>query len=305
MAKKKKSKALFEVLSQTQSSLHVPEWIKPRSDAPVRDASVPAETPAEVEAETSPESDEDAYVSEEADQASGVTIEYEAPPPADEETDAEEGPPEENGSLSPPEKATVFSPRFFRAKWRSASARQGQPVRLFLNPRTVLTAIGVAMVLLLAAFLLGLVTAGRTSSNPARPETPSSDAQPLDISDAPVECESGRRDPDRYFLVFQTLRGNGDADKQEADRILRFCRAQNLPADMVELRIGQTTRVAVWSLLGFRFRNSRDALEHARTLERVGRAYFDKYKTYSLSQRPGKDQPLRPRFYPGRLEYPQ
>jgi hypothetical protein len=177
-----------------------------------------------------------------------------------------------------------------------------------MNPKSVVIWVVSAGVLILLAVLLGRYTIGQMGSEPTSPEpqppTRTARQRPVVADDAPMVCVSGRRDPDRFFLVIQELRGNGDADKTEAERIIGFCKSQNLPADMVELQHGDRSRVAVWCLLGYRFKNSQSALDHVRKVEDVGEAYFRAYNTYHFKQRRKSDGTLWPVFYSGKLERP-
>ncbi|MBN1942486.1 MAG: hypothetical protein JW849_04245 [Phycisphaerae bacterium] len=328
VARKKDSKALFEILSRTASSLSVPDWMKPK---PAEAAGPSEETPpgkpeaeeqylpAQTEPQAPPAEEEQTAepVEEEIDVEVEVaaemveTTEDEEPEEFAEEIDAAETEAVEAAEEEEPppmleEAAKTSRLRWLRRKRQSAAEETIPSASFSVNPRTVVILIVVAaVVFFLAAFLLGRITAdraGTAASGPSAPPTASAPLRVVVADDAPVACTSGRRDPDRFFLLIETLRGNGDAEKAEAERIIEFCKARGIPADMVELQRGNRTCVAVWGLLGFRFTNSTKALEHVRKVEDVGRAYFAKYKTYQFLQRRKKDGPLRPAFYSGKVE---
>lgn len=352
MAKKKNSKALFEVLSKADSTMNVPDWMRPRrvgaapeesaeatetqaeagATLPIEQGEAPV-PPAPTESEDNlvevpppaDEADED-YKSEPDDE---IDVEVEEAPATEEETeyedeDADDLPEADETSQETEEveDAEVYEPvpeapkplaRFSAwartVRQKHDAAEEAPSAQFSLNTRAVGLLIAAVAVLLLVAFVLGRVTASRTPPKlaPSQPPSPAANTpqlRPVVMDDKPITCESGRRDPDRYFLIIETLKGNGDADKAEADRIIEFCKARELPADAVVLQSGRKQRVAVWCLLGFRFRHSKAALDHARKVEQVGQAYFAKNKTYQFLQRRRKDGPLGPFFYPGRVEQP-
>lgn len=334
VAKKKDSKALFEVLSGTNSSMSVPAWMKPRAVAPLEKAaeqaapeheeSPPASTEepedsALVPPTPPPKTSRDEKVVLPAADDGEKTSKYEQPRPSpvipspeppvaaptvEPEADvAEEGLEEEIFREEENEEEIPASSAVSPAGEPASPAPAGEAAAALFSfrPRTVVILIVVVAVLILAAILLGRWTARRSGATSDAPrDYPSLPA--LDVPDAPAVCTSGQRDADRFFLIYLTLRGNGDADKAEADRIVRFCAERGLPADMVELQVGEQPRVAVWGLLGFRFHNSKAALDHARTVEEVGEAYYRKYKTYRFPQRRRKDGTLHPFFVSGQAE---
>lgn len=322
MARKKDSKALFEVLSKTETTMNVPDWMKAKpadvaaagpSEAEDETLSPPVPVQGEpAQDETPPEAEEEVTEPSEEDE---IDDEVEAPPEVNETTEDEESQDEESDveaaaeadddeeEDSDQDAETQPEPRKKR-RFDVLPPAETTTARFSMNPKMIVILIGVAGVLLLLAFALGRLTADRAGSASKPPSTPANGAELRSLmdNDAPETCASGRRDPDRYFLIIETLRGNGDADKTEAERIIRFCKAQGLPADMVEMQVGDQPRVAVWCLLGFRFANSEQALEHARKVEDVGQEYFKKYKTYKFLQRRRKDGSLRPFFVSGKVE---
>ncbi|MBN1553703.1 MAG: hypothetical protein JXA11_03075 [Phycisphaerae bacterium] len=365
MARKKDSKALFEVLSKTETNMNVPDWMKPKPAVAATPSAMEADestteegqyvptreepispTTTEEEADetvdTAPPVDEidefDAEVEDETDEIEEET-EYEEPETIDEilqddeleldendkatiefleQSDTEEATPADeipSDAEDEPRDVAEAAPAKSKYPWKRPrrdifSSEQSAKAPFSVNPKAVVILIVAAAALFcLAAFVLGRITAGRTPTAPQSPATqpPARTAEfrgTVVMDDAPVRCESGKRDPDRYFLIIETLRGNGDADKVEADRIIEFCKRNRLPADMVELQMGGQPRVAVWCLMGFRYTNSTPAMEHAQQVEQVGKAYFRKYKTYRFRQRRKPEGPLEPFYFSGKYEKP-
>lgn len=319
MARKKDSKALFEVLSRTETTMSVPGWMKAKS---AEDATTPAAETAESQKDhaPAPETEDEQAVSPDE----MIDVEVDTEPEESETTEDEEShvPGEEIESDESEDAETseeestdldVEMPLEKKPRLRWKPRLGGLPpsekaARFSLNPRRTVIFIVIIGVLFLLAFVLGRLTAHRVGEGPASPRSgrsvPTAERRSVIPDDAPVTCVSGRRDPDRYFLIIETLRGNGDTDKAEAERIIAFCEERDLPADMVELQRGDQPRVAVWSLLGFRFANSKPALEHAGKAEQTGREYFAKYKTYTFRQRRRRDGSLRPFFVSGKMEQP-
>ncbi len=217
---------------------------------------------------------------------------------------------DDEAEIAPRKRPILRQPKWFRKQRRERPAVEtpdetATAERFALNPKMIAILIVAAGVLLLLAFGLGRLTSGRSGTTPenqAGPPVEGKEIRSVVGSDAPETSQSGRRNPDRFFLIIETLRGNGDADKAEADRIIKFCQAQGMPADMVEMQMGDKNRVAVWSLQGFRFQTSEEALEFARKVEETGLAYFKKYKTYKFQQRRRRDGSLRPFFLSGKIE---
>ncbi len=183
----------------------------------------------------------------------------------------------------------------------------GDRIRLSVNFVTAGVIVLIIFTLLLAAYVIGKKTAspsgqdtsaasvGQTVPGQDKPALPGSEAEVLKIPDGPVEAAPGHRDPKRYYLVIETLKGATSEDYDDAEEIINFCAARGLPAEMVNIN----GRFAVWCLLGFKSRISDAALEHTRTVERVGEEYFAKKKTYMFMQRNKKGGELRPFFKRG------
>ncbi len=194
------------------------------------------------------------------------------------------------------------------APWRAQPSDEQVLLRLRVVPAMLL--LGCVGVLLVAAFVIGRVTAPRPTEPVADgsadenalaetgPQRPPLNLSPAHKPDPPMAATSGQRDPQRYYLIIESLKGKSQEDFGEAERIIEFCQARDIPADMVLLG----DRLAIWSLLGFRSDTSDEALRHARQIEDIGKEYFSKYRTYRFLQRKKADGPFSPFFYTGRSE---
>jgi hypothetical protein len=347
VARKKDTKALFELLSRQKGSMGLPGWMKPKPASPAESAEEgtpaspadeetsappePPETPAEVAEtdlqeevetevsvpaaepaeETEPEDEEPQEAEEELeavveeDESADVTSEYK---PAEEDVEEAE---EESAEESEPEP----SPRGGRKLWpwkRSSPAEEpAEPVfraegnrRFSMSLLAGMLILGVVLVLLVAAFVLGRITTSRLPSSQADNWSDSPQLRPGGLPDSGVVNDTGRRDRDRFYLLIEVLQGNRDEDRLEGDRIRQFCDSRGVPADMVRVTTGGKERVAVWSLTGYRFKNSQAAADHAKKVDQIGREYYKRYGTYRLLQRPKDDSPPKAQFYPGRVETP-
>lgn len=194
------------------------------------------------------------------------------------------------------------------APWRAQPPDEQVLLRLRIVPAMLL--LGCVGVLLVAAFVIGRVTAppaavpsgGEASDGNALAGTgtppPPLNLSPAHKPDPPVATTSGQRDPGRYYLIIESLKGKSQDDFREAERILDFCRSRDIPADMVLMG----DRLAIWSLLGFRSDTSPEALRHARQVEDIGKEYFKEHRTYKFLQRKSENGPFNPYFYSGRSE---
>ena len=293
MAKKKNSESLFEVLSTKQGSVEVPEWMHKKapelSPPKTEDKGETSEDPQTPDEQSPPVEPEVTEVErpEDIEEAPDIETEYE---------------PEANEDAVGP-KRPFPKPFLDYTSDRGPMLRiEGDRIRFSLNFVTAMVVLGGVGVLLVAAFVLGRVTGGGANSPGADeaglPEAPPIRVKlaPVETSDDPIRTESGKRDPNRYYIIIETLKENKDADKAEADRIIKFCKSRDIPADMVLIDL----RLAVWCLLGFKSARSPAAIEHAKKVEELGREYFREYKTYKfLQRRNGKFSPF---FLSGHLE---
>ncbi|MCD4824129.1 MAG: hypothetical protein K8S55_05940 [Phycisphaerae bacterium] len=159
--------------------------------------------------------------------------------------------------------------------------------------------LGVVLILLVAAFVGGRLTAPAPTGDPGGQGQPGRIGEPVGKIGEPVKAVAGQRDPKRQYLLIQVLKGDSDADKVEADRIIMFCEKRGIPADMVTIGKARP-RVAVWCLWGFSSANSDVARAHAKRIEDIGKKYFNKFGTYKfLQRRKGKFAPF---YYPGSNE---
>lgn len=209
----------------------------------------------------------------------------------------------EPGFIPPPAEAQPSSPN---GDWASS-----EPAMLRLRPvPAVVLLLGIA-VLLVLSFLIGRASApqagppegpsqqdGSANGAEASTQPPMLGINPVRPPDRALAARSGQRDPKRYYLIVESLKGKSQSDYAEAERIVAFCQERSLPADIVLMG----DRLAIWGLLGFRRDDSPEALAHARRVEKVGQEYFDTYKTYKFLQRKKEDGPFRPFFYSGRSE---
>ena len=186
----------------------------------------------------------------------------------------------------------------------------GDRIRLSVNYVTAGVVVLIIFTLLLAAYVIGKKTGGSPAGDgqsaagvgheasghvAAPPALPGSDTIISEVQDGPVEAMPGKRDPNRYYLIIETLKGKTSEDYDDAEEIINFCAARGLPAEMVQIQ----GRFAVWCLLGFRSRTSTAAIEHARQVERVGEEFFEKKKTYRFMQRNKRGGELIPFFKRG------
>ena len=297
MAKKKNSESLFEVLSTKQGSVEVPEWMHKKapelSPPKTEDKGETSEDPQAPDEQSPPVEPEVTEVErpEDIEEAPDIETEYE---------------PEVNEDAVGPKKPF---PRPFLdyTSDRGPMLRiEGDRIRFSLNFVTAMVVLGGVGVLLVASFVLGRVTGGGANS-PGAAETGLPDAPPrrvklapVETSDDPIRSESGKRDPNRYYIIIETLKKNENADKVEAERIIKFCKSRDIPANMVLIGREPNLRLAVWCLLGFKSARSPEATKHAKRVEELGREYFKEYKTYKFLQR--RKGEFSPFFYRGSSE---
>ncbi len=97
------------------------------------------------------------------------------------------------------------------------------------------------------------------------------------------------RQKGKWYLVIQALGGRTPEDLKEAARIAAFCKAHGEPATVAEYTTPRSgkQRYIVWSLrpFGFSGKPSDEALAYARKIEKLGKEYFEKHKTYDFRQR--------------------
>ena len=295
MAKKKNSESLFEVLSTKQGSVEVPEWMHKKA---------PELSPPKTEDKD--ETSEDPQTpDEQSPPVEPEVTEVERPEDIEETPDIEtEYEPEANEDAVGP-KRHFPKPFLDYTSDRGPMLRiEGDRIRFSLNFVTAMVVLGGVAVLLVAAFVRGRVTGGGANSPGATkaglPDAPPRRVKlaPVETSDDPIRSESGKRDPNRYYIIIETLKENENADKVEAERIIKFCKSRDIPANMV--LIGRDRRLAVWCLLGFKSARSSAAIKHAEKIEELGREYFKEHKTYKFLQR--RNGEFSPFFYPGSSE---
>ena len=264
VAKKKKSVALFEVISKTRdknpdSEVAVPDWIKPpgQSDQQNQEAQAPDAQGAAAREPVPPEPE-----------AQG--------PASPDEVAAPEAP-------SPPTLPTTstWEPRRSSEApktsdlpvWSTAGGR----LTLSLNYVSCLVVSMGVLLLIIGAFVLGRMTA--------------SDPAPPGRSGKPVV----KRQVGKYYLVIETLAGKTREARAEAERIVKFCNANGEPSQVQLLG----DNLIVWSLTPFDSPKKEEVLAHALFVQNeLGAKYARKYGSKYKFIQPQKNGKLAPDLYP-------
>ncbi len=152
-------------------------------------------------------------------------------------------------------------------------------------------AVGVVFLLLLGgAFWLGRATAG-DGAEPALAGTDLSERTPVspDVAQpANAEQPTAVSDPPRikgkHYLIVQGLQGTSEKLKARAIAIAAFCNENGEPVTVGRYP-GAKPQFVVWSLQGFDSTNSAEAINFARTIEKLGKLYMREHGGYDFRQR--------------------
>lgn len=176
--------------------------------------------------------------------------------------------------------------------------RRGERIEIAIDFLGAMVGLGLLLTIPVFAFLIGWwvapggdgtadtaeiaaakppLPAGGHKPAPTQPAENGDDAEPLETG---VVAKDGRRDPDRYYPIIQILQGDSEQDKKEAQRIITFLRSRGLYADAKYKNKG---RMVVWSLRGFRSRESEATEQFTEKIEALGSEYFEKYQTYKFN----------------------
>jgi len=162
--------------------------------------------------------------------------------------------------------------------------------------------VAVGLVLLLAgAFALGRRTRPRgVTDGPADVAGTDAGATPAGLvgADAVAPAARPQRVSGKYYLIIQNLRGGGEAERKEGERIVAFCAERGEQATVEWFKNPRTGKafLAVWSLTPFQSASGKENTAHAEWIETIGRKYFEKHRTHSFQQRLSKDGPLQPTY---------
>ena len=150
---------------------------------------------------------------------------------------------------------------------------------------------GVIILLLLGgAFWLGRATAGG-GGEPALAGTNLSEQTPV----RPEAAEPAKPEPSaatsypprikgKHYLIVQGLQGTSKELEAEARAIAAFCNEMGEPVTVGRYP-GAKPQFVVWSLKGFDSTESEEAINFARTIEKLGKMYFSKHGKYDFRQR--------------------
>ena len=190
---------------------------------------------------------------------------------------------------APPTRAAPVAPRPQPAR-PEPTWTNPEPKGTSLGYGTAL-AVGILFLLLLGgAFWLGRATAAGSNEpalagtnlseqTPVRPDAaePAKAEQPTAVSHPP-------RIKGKHYLIVQGVQGMGDEDLADARAIEAFCNEMNEPVTVGKYPSAKPQFV-VWSLKGFDSTNSPEAINFARTIEKLGKLYLSKHGKYDFRQR--------------------
>ena len=109
------------------------------------------------------------------------------------------------------------------------------------------------------------------------------------------------RQPGKYYLIIERLQGSTEKDKLDARAIVDYLRSKGKLAQVNFLQNGD--RYIICSLTGFASKTSKEAMDYAREIQELGKAYVppkDRGK-YSFSQNNRKGE-FDPSFYQERAK---
>jgi len=163
------------------------------------------------------------------------------------------------------------------ARLRSKAQAQAEvEVPAISVPSSQFVGLAVAIVLMIATFIVGF-TAGRFT------------APRMHAEQTPV------RTPGKYYLVIQEFTGNTDADQQDAFAIQAFCKKMGYPADVREYK---ETGLVVLSFEPFDSPSTDEAIQFARKIEKLGLAYQILGGKYRFQQPRTANGSIAPHFEP-------
>lgn len=340
MAKKKQHQGLFEAVSrQGDHSMAVPDWAKRPKDQPEDHPAEPEpDEPQDLttEEQPTPPQDDEAAAPQEPFTAPPEPEQIDKPTPPEDEDDEQNAPAEEPDYVDelpedldepadeplpgePVEEAQPSAdelPTFNEAMptFADQADEPGELIEPYQAGRTIalrfttaMILLGAAGVLIVAAFVLGRLTAptGPTQADPAsqantpdkRPDLTGKQTGP--VLEGGVICKENQQSDQYHYLVIQTLNGSSDADYTEAYRIRDYLAGRGIPSQVMKIGTPPNQRLFVWSRVGYADHTSPTAIQHAKDIETIGKDYFRMHRTYSFQQRKSPDAPLTPLYYRG------
>jgi len=224
---------------------------------------------------------------------------------ADDSAQQPSAPPAASQAVSAPSAAPAREPARPRQAPRTAPmiAPEGNRLKFSLSYYVCVGVLAGAVVLLALAFWLGYIAGSPDAGNGAQQaklggQIPVPPGSTGGNGGGPTQGTPTGRIAGKYYLIIQRLKGDTEADKAEADRIVSFCAEHGEPASVWEMPIGSHggKRYFVWSLRPFDAPDDPKGLEHAGRVEEWGREYFARHSTYEFLQRTGRDAPFDPTF---------
>jgi hypothetical protein len=266
--------ALFEVISNTRdknpdTEVTVPNWIKPghqNQQAEAQEPQVQDFEPGELDAP-----DPEAQTAPVQEEVAAPEPEAEASPDAE----AENAPTLQTTSTWEPRRSPEEPITSDLPIWSTSGGR----LVLSLNYVSCLVASTGILLLIIVAFWLG----HKVGSSPAAP--------PGANTERPVV----KRQVGKFYMVIETLDGRTKEARAEADRIVKFCKANGEPAEVQFLK----PNLIVWSLTPFDSKLNEEVRAHALSIQNeLGVKYARKYGSKYKFNQPVKNGKLVPVMYP-------
>ncbi len=174
---------------------------------------------------------------------------------------------------------------------------------LSLDAKASLIAVLGLVVLLVAAFWLGRVTAPDSPGAAEAAGLPPVKTDVLDIakklpkSPAPKPAASTRVSG-KHYLVIESLQGTSSTDLADAEKIRSFLATQGEQADIGKIKAGSKMVYVIWSLRPMDKPASAEAIAFAEKIERMGKQYLALYGKYKFQQRRSPSAKLEPYYVP-------
>jgi len=283
VAKHKNKKSLYEALNrqnEKQGSVNIPEWMRSSQIDRNKDVSDP---------------DKELFPENETVPTDHQPVETSADSAEEHDTAVVSKVPAEPGITSK-----------LIALLKPSLRKNGTVVEIRIDYVGAMFAAGLMMVMLVLAFTLGWfaaspgpesnVTIATTSTNkPTLPNNPLGNSQKGStggkntihpgndkgiLATADVNGDGCKdRDENLQYLIIQTMLGQDQKDREEARKIIDFLESKGVHADG---RYAHRGRILVWSLRGFKDKNSPSARRYKEKIEKLGEEYFRKHQKYKF-----------------------